>query len=279
MLEKVIENWTSRLDYIRASRGSLMPEIIFKMLWSGVMPLQTYTFPEAGISFQCGTIQVDTNRHRLNRERYEAHIMAETLVPGPVVPCFSVPVSHAKTVNLWNHDGRIRLRRYAGERCFPKCVIERHSDLTPGVMVWGAISYHGRCNLLRIEGNPNSNRYSAVHGVLQLEVVLFLQGIPGAIFQQDNARPHVAKTVRDFCSVKHIQLLPMPTYLPDMLLFDYVWDLVGRCLTRDPRPAASKDKLLLCMQAIWNSFPQVDIQNLFDSMPRRIAALITARGS
>ncbi|GFU39212.1 hypothetical protein TNCV_1902961 [Trichonephila clavipes] len=34
MLEKVIENWTSRLDYIRASRGSPMPEIIFKMLIS-----------------------------------------------------------------------------------------------------------------------------------------------------------------------------------------------------------------------------------------------------
>ncbi|GFW90168.1 uncharacterized protein TNCV_1789891 [Trichonephila clavipes] len=31
MLEKVIESWTSRLDYIRASRGSPMPEIIFKM--------------------------------------------------------------------------------------------------------------------------------------------------------------------------------------------------------------------------------------------------------
>ncbi|GFU23981.1 transposase [Trichonephila clavipes] len=31
MLEKVIENWTSRLDYIRASRGSRMPEIIFKI--------------------------------------------------------------------------------------------------------------------------------------------------------------------------------------------------------------------------------------------------------
>ncbi|GFX83421.1 putative LOC100569746 [Trichonephila clavipes] len=31
MLEKVIENSTSRLDYIRASRGSPMPEIIFKM--------------------------------------------------------------------------------------------------------------------------------------------------------------------------------------------------------------------------------------------------------
>ncbi|GFV53930.1 transposable element Tc3 transposase [Trichonephila clavipes] len=31
MLEKVIENRTSRLDYIRASRGSPMPEILFKM--------------------------------------------------------------------------------------------------------------------------------------------------------------------------------------------------------------------------------------------------------
>ncbi|GFX67176.1 transposable element Tc3 transposase [Trichonephila clavipes] len=31
MLEKVIENWTSRLDYIQASRGNSMPEIIFKI--------------------------------------------------------------------------------------------------------------------------------------------------------------------------------------------------------------------------------------------------------
>ncbi|GFV75197.1 retrovirus-related Pol polyprotein from transposon 297 [Trichonephila clavipes] len=31
MLEKVIENWTSRLDYIQASRGCPMPEIVFKM--------------------------------------------------------------------------------------------------------------------------------------------------------------------------------------------------------------------------------------------------------
>ncbi|GFT75451.1 putative DD41D transposase [Trichonephila clavipes] len=31
ILEKVIENWTSTSDYIRASLGSHMPEIIFKM--------------------------------------------------------------------------------------------------------------------------------------------------------------------------------------------------------------------------------------------------------
>ncbi|GFU75610.1 transposable element Tcb1 transposase [Trichonephila clavipes] len=58
---------------------------------------------------------------------------------------------------------------------------------------------------------------------------------------------------------------------------EHVWDLVGRRLARDPRLAASKDELLLRIQAIWNYLPQADIQNLFDSTPRRIAPLIAAR--
>ncbi|GFT03392.1 transposable element Tc1 transposase [Trichonephila clavipes] len=69
-------------------------------------------------------------------------------------------------------DGRIRDRRNAGERCLPECVIERHSALTLEIMAWGAISYHGRSNLLRIEGNLSRKRY--VREVLQPEVVPFL---------------------------------------------------------------------------------------------------------
>ncbi|GFX12109.1 transposable element Tcb2 transposase [Trichonephila clavipes] len=114
--------------------------------------------------------------------------------------------------NLWDHDGRIRVRRYAGERCLPEWVIERHSGLTPGVM-------------------------------------------------QDNARPQVAKTVLDFSSSQHMQLLSWPAYSLDMSPIEHLWDLVGRRLARDPLPAASKDE-----QAIGNSLPQAYIQNLFDSI-------------
>ncbi|GFT21157.1 transposable element Tcb2 transposase [Trichonephila clavipes] len=139
---------------------------------------------------------------------------------------------------LWDHDGHIRVSRYASGRCLPECVIDLHSGLTSGVMP---------------------------------EVVHFLQGIPRAIFQKDNARPHVAKTVRDFCSAQHMQPFPWPAYSPDRSPILHVWDLVGRRLARDLRPAASKDELLLCIQAMWNSLPQAGIQNLFHSMPRRIA--------
>ncbi|PRD36012.1 UNVERIFIED_CONTAM: hypothetical protein NCL1_09909 [Trichonephila clavipes] len=69
-----------------------------------------------------------------------------------------VVFSDESRFNLWYHEGRIRVRSYAGECCLLECVIERLSGLTPRVMVWGAISYHGRFNLLRIEGNLNRNR-------------------------------------------------------------------------------------------------------------------------
>ncbi|PRD18896.1 UNVERIFIED_CONTAM: Transposable element Tcb2 transposase [Trichonephila clavipes] len=89
---------------------------------------------------------------------------------------------------------------------------------------------------------------------------------------------HVAKIVRDFCSAQHMQFLPWSAYSLDMSDIEHVWDLGGRRLTRDPRPTASKDELLLCMQTIWNSLPQANIQSLFDSLPRCIVALIAARG-
>ncbi|GFX06275.1 transposable element Tc1 transposase [Trichonephila clavipes] len=83
-----------------------------------------------------------------------------------------IPCKYESRFNLRDHGGRIRARRYAGERYLPESVIERHSGLTLGVMVWGEISYPGRSNLLRIEGNLNSNMY--VCEVLQREVVHFL---------------------------------------------------------------------------------------------------------
>ncbi|GFW71228.1 hypothetical protein TNCV_536461 [Trichonephila clavipes] len=51
MLEKVIENWTSRLDYIGASRGSPMPEIIFK-IYNGTAHIYTCT-PKYCWVFSC----------------------------------------------------------------------------------------------------------------------------------------------------------------------------------------------------------------------------------
>ena len=88
------------------------------------------------------------------------------------------------------------------------------------------------------------------------------------------------------CSKDYPRLKFSPTHaifslaclFPDKSPIEHVWDLVCQRLARDLRPSASKDELFLPMQGIWNSLPQADIQNLFNSMPCRIAALIAACG-
>ncbi|GFX87147.1 transposable element Tc1 transposase [Trichonephila clavipes] len=50
-----------------------------------------------------------------------------------------VVFSDESRFNWWHQDGRIRVRRYAGERHIPECIIERHSTRTPGVMFGLAI--------------------------------------------------------------------------------------------------------------------------------------------
>ncbi|KAJ4437328.1 hypothetical protein ANN_17466 [Periplaneta americana] len=79
--------------------------------------------------------------------------------------------------NLSYNDGRIRVRRYRGERNLRACIVERHSVQTPSVM-----------------GNLNSNRY--IRDVSEREVLPLLQATPHVIFQQDNGWPHVARNVQ-----------------------------------------------------------------------------------
>ncbi|GFS81752.1 transposable element Tc1 transposase [Trichonephila clavipes] len=50
----------------------------------------------------------------------------------------------------------------------------------------------------------------------------FLNGLPGAIFQQDNARPHTARVAQDF--LRHFQTLPWPPRSPDLSPVEHVWD-------------------------------------------------------
>ena len=75
--------------------------------------------------------------------------------------------------SLWDHDDRIHVWCYSNQCCFPECIIEWHSGWTPRILVWGVIFILWRSNLLRIEGNLNSNKY--VYEVLLPEVIPLLQ--------------------------------------------------------------------------------------------------------
>ncbi|GFY15779.1 DDE_3 domain-containing protein [Trichonephila clavipes] len=71
-----------------------------------------------------------------------------------------------------------------------------------------------------MRGTLTSQRY--VDDIFRPHVGPFLNGLPGAIFQQDNARPHTARVAQDF--LRHFQTLLWPSRSPDLSPVEYVWD-------------------------------------------------------
>ncbi|GFX20216.1 transposable element Tc1 transposase [Trichonephila clavipes] len=72
-------------------------------------------------------------------------------------------------------------------------------------------------NHVRVWRRPGQ-RY--VDDILRPHVGTFLNGLPGAIFQQDNARPNTARVSQDF--LRHFQTLPWPARSPDLSSVEHV---------------------------------------------------------
>ena len=72
------------------------------------------------------------------------------------------------------------------------------------VMVWAGIWSTGRTDLIVVNGNMNWQRY--LNDIIVPVVVSNLQRIGnGAVFQDDNARPHRARSVQDYFRQHSIQ--------------------------------------------------------------------------
>nr|XP_042898564.1 uncharacterized protein LOC122269446 [Parasteatoda tepidariorum] len=100
-----------------------------------------------------------------------------------------------------------------------------------------------------------------VQEILQPHVLPLIQRLPGAIFQQDNARPHMARVSQDF--LRTVTTLPWPARSPDLSPIGNIWDYLG---LRVGHPT-SLNELEARLQQIWNEMSQDIIQNLYASMP------------
>ncbi|GFT27444.1 DDE_3 domain-containing protein [Trichonephila clavipes] len=121
-------------------------------------------------------------------------------------------------------------------------------------MVWGAIAYDSRSTLILMRGTLTGERY--VDDILRPHVGPLLYGLPGAIFQQNNARSHTAGVAQDF--PRHFQTLPWPARSPDLSPVEHVWDQLKRQM---PSCHSVRD-LELAVQDLWAHLPQDNIRCL-----------------
>ncbi|GFV17413.1 DDE_3 domain-containing protein [Trichonephila clavipes] len=75
----------------------------------------------------------------------------------------------------------------------------------------------GHFNLMR--GTLTGQRY--VDDFLRPHVGPFLNGLLGAILQQDNARPHTARVAQKY--QRHFEILKLPARSPDLSPVEPLW--------------------------------------------------------
>ncbi|GFU28393.1 transposable element Tcb2 transposase [Trichonephila clavipes] len=169
---------------------------------------------------------------------------------------------------LWTDDNRLWVCRRPGERYNSPHSVLRHTARTAGVIVWGAIAYVSRSTSIVMHGTLTGKRN--VDDILRPHVGPFINGLAGAIFQQDNARPHTARGVQDF--LRHFQTLPWPARSPDLSPVEHV------CyqLKRQMPSCHSVHDLELAVQDLGAHLPQDNIRCLINSMPDHVAVCIAA---
>ncbi|GFU15330.1 transposable element Tcb2 transposase [Trichonephila clavipes] len=125
------------------------------------------------------TQRAGSRRPRQNSRREDCHIVV-----------FSVE----NRFNLSRDDNRVRERRPKGEHLNPAFALQ-HTTQTASVMIWRVIAYNTRSSLVLISGTMRAQGY--VHGIMRSYVLPLMQRLLGAIFEQDNARPHTARVSQD----------------------------------------------------------------------------------
>ena len=115
---------------------------------------------------------------------------------------------------------RCRVERFADA-----CVPERDRFGGGSVMVWGGISHGLKSPLIVIAGNLTGVRYR--DEILRTVAVPFVQQ-QHLIFQQDYARPHVARVCQDFPANHNIDPLDWPPYSSDLSPIEPLWDEMNR---------------------------------------------------
>jgi hypothetical protein len=179
---------------------------------------------------------------------------------------------------LYTSDRRIPVYRRDGER-YSQVNIRPSTNFGGGsIMLWGGISFRGHTELVSINGGSlTADRY--IRDVLEPHVLPYAPFVGNDFrLMHDNARPHVARVVRDYLREVNVPVLNWPACSPDLNPIEHVWDLIYRRVRSRNRVAANLQQLQELLTEEWENLDQGYLETLIESMPQRCLDVIRSRG-
>ena len=98
------------------------------------------------------------------------------------------------------------------------------------------------------------------------------------IFQQENDPKHTSKKAQKWFKDHDFTVLKWPAQSPDLSPIEHLWNYLKRRLEEFEELASSVSELWDRVQKLWEEIPKEECQKLIESMPRRLAAVIKAKG-
>ncbi len=169
-----------------------------------------------------------------------------------------------------------RVWRKSGEAQNP-CCLKSSVKFPQSVMIWAAMSSAGVGPLCFLKSTVNAAIYQEILEHFMLPSADKIYGDADFIFQQDLAPAHTAKGTKSWFNDHGVTVLDWPANSPDLNPIENLWGIVKRKM-RDTRPN-NADELKATVKETWASIPPQQCHKLITSMPRRIEAVIKAKGA
>jgi len=164
------------------------------------------------------------------------------------------------------------VRRPCNSRYSRKYIVETIKYGGSAIMVWGAIKADGSRVLVRCPKRLNSMGYVHV-----LESGLFQVYTPQSVFVQDNAPCHKSRSTLTYLDHKHVCMLAdWPPQSPDINIIENIWSILkAKVQKRSPK---SENELWAAIEQEYYSIDDSVIIDLYASIPRRLQAVLEAKG-
>ncbi len=166
-----------------------------------------------------------------------------------------------------------RVWRKRGEAHNP-CSLKSSVKFPQSVMIWAAMSSAGVGPLCFLKSTVNAAIYQDILEHFMLPSADKLNGDAGFIFQQDSAPVHTAKGTKSWFNDHGVGVLHWPANSPDLHR-----EYMGYCQEEDERHQTQQCRRAEgCYQSNLGFITPEQCHRLISSMPRRIDAVIHAKG-